>query len=198
MDDELIKEFYGLPFGTLGLIIWTFSFYANFLLYCNIPPISVWLWGKPYKSQSLFPAFFAFVFIAGPTAYTCYACRQEWRLIILAIGQISPWAFKTREKFYRACGGLLSILTGLCGWVGFSVLIHEVRNTERAVNPKILSLFQCLATITHLIGSNIILAEITEIEFGIEKAYENNVGTIDPFWLKIMYALGTCLSFVNF
>ncbi|RHZ56884.1 hypothetical protein Glove_396g102 [Diversispora epigaea] len=238
-----ISESYGLPFGTLGLIIWIFSFYSNFLLYCNIPPISVWHWGKPYKSQSLFPAFFAFAFIAGPTICTCYFCRQEWILVILALGQLSPWAFKIytdsfaaihdngirenppvpkREDFYRKCGGSLSILTGLCGWVGFSALIHKLRNMEHEVNssiyilysplffmlilifvkpddvdPKILSLFKCLATIAHLIGSNIILAEITEIDLGIGNGTGAGSG-IASFWLIIVYTLGICLSFVNF
>src|SRR2546429_679008 len=89
-----IESCYGLPYGIFGLICWSLSFFSNFLLYCKIPLFSPWKWGKPYESQSYFFAFIAFTITIGPTIYTCIRCREEWILIVLAIGQLSPWLLR--------------------------------------------------------------------------------------------------------
>ncbi|CAG8782233.1 8551_t:CDS:1, partial [Dentiscutata erythropus] len=84
----------------------------------------------------------------GPTIYTCLRCREEWILIVLAVGQLSPWAFKIvndamasrsnndfgRDKIYLACGIPLSILLSLTGWTGLIALIIKLEHTQYTVS----------------------------------------------------------------
>ncbi|CAG8533090.1 13001_t:CDS:1 [Gigaspora margarita] len=126
------------------------------MIFGNIPLFSPCQWREPiYKSQSIVLAFFAFIMTIGPTINTCLRCHDEWILILLAVGQLSPWAFKllndavtskinndlSRDDFYLACGIPLTILLSLAGWTGLIVLIVKLENTQYAVNWVIYFLF---------------------------------------------------------
>ncbi|CAG8837203.1 23274_t:CDS:1, partial [Racocetra persica] len=119
---------YALPYGVFGIFCWSFSFLSNVcIVFGNLPLFAPWLWRQdPYKSQSIKFAFISFLMTIGPTIYTCIRCREEWVLIVSAVGQLSPWAFKLildavtskqngfeRDNFYMNCGVPLSILLSI-------------------------------------------------------------------------------------
>ncbi|CAG8572520.1 7728_t:CDS:2 [Cetraspora pellucida] len=154
---EKIESCYALPFGVFGFICWALSLLSNFfILFGNLPLFSPWLWCRPaYQSQNLSFAFIAFVMTIGPTIYTCIRCREEWVLIVSAVGQLSPWAFKMindatasksensfdRDNFYTTCGVFLSVLLSSTGWVGLVALIIKLEHTQYEVTSAIFFVF---------------------------------------------------------
>ncbi|RIB07727.1 hypothetical protein C2G38_2112901 [Gigaspora rosea] len=154
---EKIENCYSLPYGIFGFICWFLSLISNFfIIFGNIPLFSPCQWrDDSYKSQSIALALIAFILTIGPTINTCLRCHDEWILIVLAVGQLSPWAFKlindavtsrinndfSRDYFYYACGIPLTILLSLTGWTGLIALIIKLEHTEFAVNWVIYFLF---------------------------------------------------------
>ncbi|KAF0540207.1 hypothetical protein F8M41_006596 [Gigaspora margarita] len=154
---EKVTYCYSLPYGIFGFICWFLSLLSNFfIIFGNIPLFSPWQWREPtYKSQSIVLAFIAFITTIGPTINTCLRCHDEWILIVLAVGQLSPWAFKlindavtskinnklSRDYFYLACGIPITILLSLTGWTGLIALIIKLEHTQYAVNWVIYFLF---------------------------------------------------------
>ncbi|CAG8669567.1 3569_t:CDS:1 [Dentiscutata erythropus] len=154
---------YALPYGIFGFTCWTLSLLSNFfIIFGNLPLFTPWLWRKEvYESQSIYFAFIASLMTIGPAIYTCIRCHEEWILIILAVGQLSPWAFKMindaeasksnyldRDYFYLACGIPLTILLSITGWTGLIALIIKLEHTQYAVNHFI---FILLASFLFLI-----------------------------------------------
>ncbi|CAG8550929.1 5399_t:CDS:2 [Paraglomus occultum] len=86
---------YGLPYGYFGLICWGLSILAIALTYANITLFTFWRGCRPYyKSQSGWMALVAATMTLGPTIYTCYHCSGDYTVMLLAIGQLTPWGFK--------------------------------------------------------------------------------------------------------
>ncbi|CAG8508101.1 11081_t:CDS:2, partial [Paraglomus brasilianum] len=86
---------YGLPYGYFGLVCWALSILAISLTYANFTLFACWRGCQPYyKSQSSWMAVIAAAMTLGPTIYTCFHCSGDLAVLLLAVGQLTPWSFK--------------------------------------------------------------------------------------------------------
>ncbi|CAG8561886.1 6479_t:CDS:2 [Paraglomus occultum] len=91
---------YGLPFGAFGIVCWLLTLTAIILVHLRCPLFTPWRWGQPYSSPDRIWAIFPFTMIIGPAIYTCIKCREEWMLVLIAIGQLTPWSVKIYNDGY--------------------------------------------------------------------------------------------------
>ncbi|CAG8637586.1 3244_t:CDS:2, partial [Paraglomus brasilianum] len=155
IEDELSvqAQCYGLPFGAFGIVCWLLTLFSIALVYIKCPLFTPWRWGQTYRTPERLWAIFPFTMIIGPTIYTCIKCRGEWMVVLIAIGQLTPWSVKVfndgyaggvtedRNKFYLTLGMVTTPLLSLCGWIGLTALSVEVRETEESVSTWIWSLY---------------------------------------------------------
>nr|CAG8573378.1 1553_t:CDS:2 [Entrophospora candida] len=163
--DELLQQTtcYGLPYGIFGIACWALTIFGVALTYFNFPLFTPWRWGKPYKSQDPLLAVIISAMVLGPVTYTCIYCHGEWQIILLAVGQLTPWSFKMMNDGLRArsviaggnkqqdphninalyitIGAILTILLAASGWAGIFGLSLMLVNTTKAVTNWIWILF---------------------------------------------------------
>ncbi|CAJ0834063.1 14480_t:CDS:2 [Entrophospora sp. SA101] len=163
--DELLQQTacYGLPYGIFGISCWAFTIFSVALTYLDFPLFSPWRWCKPYKSQDPLLAVIISAMVLGPAIYTCVYCHGEWQVILLAVGQLTPWSFKMLNDGVRArkviagdnkvqdphningryiiIGKILTILLAAGGWAGIIGLSIMLVNTTKAVTDWIWILF---------------------------------------------------------
>ncbi|CAG8461307.1 9001_t:CDS:2 [Diversispora eburnea] len=147
---------YGLPFGMFGIFCWSFTFFSVSLTHANCPVFTPWKWGKDYKAQSALLMTVSTILILGPTIYTCFKCRSEWIMLLVALGQLTPWSLKIMNdgfvslkydddnglwKSYKMAGIILTIPFSLVGWIGMTALSISLMKTEMAVSVWIWSLY---------------------------------------------------------
>ncbi|GBB94085.1 hypothetical protein RclHR1_02290011 [Rhizophagus clarus] len=138
---------YALPYGFFGIISWSLAFITIFLTYANIPLFSCWRWRKPYRSQGPIIAVISSAMVVLPAIYTCIKCDGNWEIILIALGQLTPWSFKmlndgtlarSREIFfvhprdtcYYYFGMFLTILLCISGWCGISKLSIDLMEVQ--------------------------------------------------------------------
>ncbi|CAG8535567.1 25685_t:CDS:2 [Dentiscutata erythropus] len=85
---------YGLPYGIFGVICWFLSLCSISLTKVRFPLFSPWLWFEYYKAQNPIMAIIVTVMTIGPTIYTCIHCHGEWMIVLIALGQLTPWSLK--------------------------------------------------------------------------------------------------------
>src|ERR1051325_5617250 len=85
---------YALPYGIFGLVSWVLVFISTFLTYVNCPPFACWQWCRTYRSQGPVTAILFSSMIVLPVVYTCIKCKAEWEMLLVALGQLTPWSFK--------------------------------------------------------------------------------------------------------
>ncbi|CAG8436087.1 9357_t:CDS:2 [Diversispora eburnea] len=131
---------YGLPYGIFGIVCWVITFSGTALTYANFPLFSPWQWGKDYKPQDPLLLVIIGGMVIGPTCYTCASCRAEWELILIALGQLSPFALKIisdgfvgEKKSYRTFGMILMVPLSILGWVGTTRLYIHLMHTTKVI-----------------------------------------------------------------
>ncbi|CAB4378380.1 hypothetical protein RhiirA1_460134 [Rhizophagus irregularis] len=148
---------YGLPYGIFGIFCWWFTFFSASLVHANCPIFAPWRWGKSYRVQGPYLTIMTSILILGPAIYTCFKCKSDWIMILVALGQLTPWAFKLMndgfkgrkmdsEKLklgnsYRIAGLIFTIPLSSAGWVGMTALSISLMKTEKAVSIWIWSLY---------------------------------------------------------
>ncbi|CAH1763177.1 4601_t:CDS:2 [Entrophospora sp. SA101] len=213
--DELLQQTacYGLPYGIFGISCWAFTIFSVALTYLDFPLFSPWRWCKPYKSQDPLLAVIISAMVLGPAIYTCVYCHGEWQVILLAVGQLTPWSFKMLNDGVRArkviagdnkvqdphningryiiIGKILTILLAAGGWAGIIGLSIMLVNTTKAVTDWIWILFAVGLTAFVTMCSHIILAMVSGNWSGIAPA---GAGLIS----SIIFFAGKRLLFFDF
>ncbi|CAB4489600.1 uncharacterized protein OCT59_011432 [Rhizophagus irregularis] len=160
---------YGLPYGIFGIFCWCFTFFSAALVHANCPILMPWRWGKKYRVQGRYILIISSILILGPAINTCFKCKSDWIMILVALGQLTPWSFKIMNdgcckssskidsedleskksisekrglsKSYRIAGLIFTIPLSLAGWVGMTALSISLMKTEKAVSIWIWSLY---------------------------------------------------------
>ncbi|CAB4413419.1 unnamed protein product [Rhizophagus irregularis] len=80
---------YGLPYGIFGIFCWCFTFFSAALVHANCPILMSWRWGKKYRVQGRYILIISSILILlGPAIYTCFKCKSDWIMILVALGQL--------------------------------------------------------------------------------------------------------------
>ncbi|CAG8515949.1 4338_t:CDS:1, partial [Scutellospora calospora] len=161
---------YGLPYGFFGIICWSLSLCCIALAKVRFPLFSPWLWFKPYKAQHPLMAIIVTIMTVGPTIYTCIHCHGELMIVLIAIGQLTPWSLKfvydawfenndllnnvndnyqpnnviNQSKtaiIYSYIGSYLGLLLSASGWVGLTGIIIKLIKLESIVGQWIFLIY---------------------------------------------------------
>ncbi|GBC08763.1 hypothetical protein RclHR1_08360009 [Rhizophagus clarus] len=159
--DELAAQAscYGLPYGIFGISCWFITFFSASLVHVDCPIFAPWKWfgNKRYQVQGLCLTFTSSILILGPAIFTCLKCKSDWKMFLVALGQLTPWSFKIMNdglkieidnqknqklgKFYIMAGLILTIPLSLVGWIGMTALSISLTKTEKDVSIWIWSLY---------------------------------------------------------
>ncbi|GBC08762.1 hypothetical protein RclHR1_08360008 [Rhizophagus clarus] len=165
--DELAAQAscYGLPYGIFGIFCWLITLFSTFLVHVDCPIFAPWKWfgnKRGYHVQGPCLTFFSSILILGPAIYTCLNCKSDWKMLLVALGQLTPWSFKIMNdgrkikidnksqenqenqelgKFYRMAGLILIVPLSLVGWIGMTALSISLMKTEKDVSIWIWSLY---------------------------------------------------------
>ncbi|GBB98849.1 hypothetical protein RclHR1_03340010 [Rhizophagus clarus] len=172
MFDEPLRDdalCYGLPFGILGIISWSFTTLEIILKHknINIDIISL-LWRKlrgkddddAYESSHPYITIFFGLITVGPVIHTCIKCHGNWKFVFIALGQLAPWSFgifnngfkslieKTdypvKNSYYILFGINLVILFSLFGWIGVTgllVSLYDILKTKAFIIEFCISMY---------------------------------------------------------
>ncbi|CAG8543516.1 8555_t:CDS:2 [Ambispora gerdemannii] len=160
ISDELADQAsgYGLPYGIFGITNWSLFFLSILLTYANCPLISIWRWGKPYKKQNPYLAIFASVATIGPIIFTCIYCNGKLVIVLMALGQLTPWSFKIMNDGFRSqqvdetdsshinlhysyFGWVMIILLSVAGWVSLILVTIGLLNTDETFKRWIWTIY---------------------------------------------------------
>src|SRR6185312_1594433 len=164
------------------MICWSLSILAIALTYADISLFTFWRCCKPYKSQNSFMAFLAAVMTLGPATYTCIRCYADWPIVLIALGQLTPWSFKMFNDGAR--GWQAAAEAG-----GYSKLASSSSEShEPKFNESRDRLYRYLGAIVTVILSITGWAGLTMISYELHRIMET------LHWVWVIYAVGFGLS----